>query len=125
MFDAFSNDGQKLIAAGLGSHPALIKEISNVSKEYHDVAESVGGLQAQLNDVMKEVTKFEGKHDAIDKDLKVLEEKSEEIKKKPVGGEPGEINQQLEEVKVLEKVFEFLFTGRPVFYVLFLMNGYY
>lgn len=100
LHDAFNKDGQQLIGAGLGSDPALMKEISTVNKEYHDVTGSVDTLQAQLDDVVAEVAKFEAEHDVIDKDLKSLEEKAEGINAKAVGGEPDEINKQLEEVKV-------------------------
>jgi DNA repair ATPase RecN len=100
LHDSFNNDGQQLIGAGLGSDPALIKEISTVGTEYHDATGSVDALQAQLDDVMAEVAKFETEHDKIDKDLKVLEERTEEINAKAVGSEPEEINKQLEEVKV-------------------------
>ena len=100
LHDNFNNDGQQLIGAGLGSDPSLIKEISTFGTEYHDVTGSVDALQAQLDDVMAEVAKFEAEHETIDKDLKVLEEKAEEINTKAVGSEPDEINKQLEEVKV-------------------------
>ena len=100
LHDSFNNDGQQLIGAGFGSDPALIKEISTVGTEYHDATGSVDALQAQLDDVMAEVAKFETEHDKIDKDLKVLEERTEEINAKAVGSEPEEINKQLEEVKV-------------------------
>ena len=115
LFETFSKDGQQLIGAGLGSDPALIKEISTISKEYHDVTDSVDGLQAQLNEVIAEVAKFEEMHDVIDKELKSLEDKAEEINSKPVGGEPDDINAQLEEVKVNER--KFLFHREGVGYV--------
>lgn len=105
MFDTFSKDGQQLIGSGLGSDPALMKEIATISKEKCDITESVDELQLQLDDVMAEVAKFEAEHDVIDKDLKSLEEKAEEINGKPVGGEPDEINKQLEEVKVRRNTF--------------------
>ena len=100
MNEAFGKDGQQLIGAGLGNDPALVKEISTVNKEYLDIIGSVDALQAQLDDVMAEVAKFDAERDVVDKDLKSLEEKAEEINQKAVGGEADEINKQLEEVKV-------------------------
>ncbi len=84
-----------------------MKEISTVGTEYHDVTGSVDALQAQLDDVMAEVAKFDAEHDVIDKDLKSLEDKAEEINTKPIGSEPDEINKQLEEVKVKRKTCGF------------------
>lgn len=100
LFDAFNNDGQQLIGAGLGSDPAMIKEISTVNKEYHDAVDSVDGLQLRLQDVTKEVQKFDDQHKETDKELSSIEERVEEMNKKPVGTEQEEINNQLEEIKV-------------------------
>ena len=100
MFDAFNKEGQQLIGAGFGSDPAMIREISTVNKEYHDVVDSVHALQSQLQDVLKVVEKFDDQNKETDKELTSIEERVEEMNKKPVAGEPEEINNQLEEIKV-------------------------
>ena len=89
-----------MIGAGFGSDPAMIREISTVNKEYHDVVDSVDALQSQLQDVLKAVEKFDDQNKETDKELTSIEERVEEMNKKPVAGEPEEINNQLEEVKV-------------------------
>lgn len=100
LMNTFNECGQRLISVGFSNDPSLVKEISANGQKYHDATSSVDGLQEQVDYVMTELGKFEEERDAVDKDLTSLEEKTCEMNDKPVGGDPDEINNEIEEIKV-------------------------
>lgn len=97
-FDAVNEHAQDLISAGLGFDSAIVKQMSDTDRLWHDVAEGATNQQAEIEKALKQVEEIRKALQKADKDMSETEEKIELLP--PVAANVDTINQQLEDIKV-------------------------
>lgn len=97
-FDAVNEHAQDLISAGLGFDSAIVKQMSDTDRLWHDVAEGATNQQAEIEKALKQVEEIQKALQKADKDMSETEEKIELLP--PVAANVDTINRQLEDIKV-------------------------
>ena len=97
-FDTVNKQAQDLISAGLGFDSALVKQMSDSDKQWHDVNDAAANQQAEIEKALQQVEEMQKALDKADQDMSATEDKIKQLP--PIGSEVDTINQQLEDIKV-------------------------
>ena len=99
-FDTVSKQAQDLIAAGLGFDSALVKQMSDTDKQWHDVNDMAANQQVEIEKALQKVEEMQKALDKADQAMSETEDKIKQLA--PIGSDVDTINQQLEDIKVSE-----------------------
>ena len=105
-FDTVNKQAQDLITAGLGFDSAVVKQMSDTDKQWHDVNDAVANQQAEIEKALQQVEEMQSALDKADQAMSATEDKIKQLP--PIGTDVDTINQQMEDIKVSGKVVEFV-----------------
>lgn len=111
-FDAVNEHAQDLISAGLGFDSAIVKQMSDTDRLWHDVEEGATNQQAEIEKALKQVEEIRKALQKAEKDISETEEKIEQLP--PVAANVDNINQQLEDIKVSDSSKYLLFFNKVI-----------
>ena len=97
-YEDVNKQAQDLIGAGLGSDPAMLKRMTDTTKEWNDVNDAVTNQIKELEAVQAQLENIQEALDDADKAITAAEEKVAALP--PVGTDVDTINQQMEDLKV-------------------------
>ena len=111
-FDAVNEHAQDLISAGLGFDSAIVKQMSDTDRLWHDVEEGATNQQAEIEKALRQVEEIRKALQKAEKDISETEEKIEQLP--PVAANVDNINQQLEDIKVRDSSKYLLFFNKVI-----------
>ena len=97
-FDSVNKQAQDLITAGLGFDSAMVKQMSDTDKQWHDINDTTANQQAEVEKALQQVEEMQKALDKADQDMSATEDKIKQLP--PIGSDVDTINQQLEDIKV-------------------------
>ena len=97
-YDDVNKRAQDLISAGLGSDPAMVKQMTDTTKDWNDINDAVANQIKELEAAQAQLENIQEAVDDADKAITAEEEKIAELP--PVGSDVDTINQQMEDLKV-------------------------
>ena len=97
-YDDVNKRAQDLISAGLGSDPAMVKQMTDTTKDWNDINDAVANHIKELEAAQAQLENIQEAVDDADKAITAEEEKIAELP--PVGSDVDTINQQMEDLKV-------------------------